>query len=267
MRKAPWPHLSIAAAFLFPILAIAQTPVPSDQTQEQSSGARAVNSQTTDWRITEKEVKAVQAELIVRGYYKSKVTGVLDRDTRDAVLAYQSDNGLKASGRIDMETYNKLELVYPATGKEADRLRGDDMTAKVGYGVKDTTLNTGASITGGAKKIGSGVRGGLEKTWDTVASTPSKSKEAMHGAGDATVRGMKGAGRAGVRLIGRSDTEVQEEVRRTLEDNPETRDWYSEVKNGTVTIKTPPDHKADVGAVVSNIRKVPGVKSIFVIAL
>jgi hypothetical protein len=39
------------------------------------------------------------------------------------------------------------------------------------------------------------------------------------------------------------------------------------VKKGTVTIKTPPNHYADVGSVVSNIRQIAGVESIFVIAL
>jgi peptidoglycan hydrolase-like protein with peptidoglycan-binding domain len=267
MKKAPVSHLPIAIAFLFPILGIAQTPAPADQAQEQRSGAQTAGRPMTDWRITEKEVKAVQAELTIRGYYKSKITGVLDRDTREAVQAYQADNGLKDSGRINLETYRKLDLPYPATGKEADRLRGDDLTAKVGYGVKDTTVNSGNVITNGVKKVGSGVRAGLEKTWDAGAATVSKSKDAMRGAGSASARGVKGAGRAGARSMGRSDVEVNEEVRRSLEENPETKDWYSEVKNGTVTIKTPRDHKADVGAVVSNIRKVPGVKSVFVIAL
>src|SRR5215813_2211557 len=112
MRKAPLLRLPIAVVFLFPIFAIAQLPDPVNQSSgrapEQTSGQapspQTANRQTTEWRITEKEVKAVQAELTRRGYYKSKVTGVLDRDTREAVRAYQSDNGLKDSGRIDMET-------------------------------------------------------------------------------------------------------------------------------------------------------------------
>ncbi|HKQ72309.1 MAG TPA: peptidoglycan-binding domain-containing protein [Blastocatellia bacterium] len=267
MKKAPVSHLPIAFAFLFPILVIGQTPASGDQTQEQTSGAQTAGRPITDWRITEKEVKAVQAELTVRGYYKSKITGVLDRDTREAVRAYQADNGLKDSGRIDLETYRKLELPYPATGKEIDRLRGDDLTAKIGYGARDTTVNSGNAITSGVKKVGSGVRAGMEKTWGAGAATVSKSKEAVRGAGGASVRGVKSAGRTGARSLGRGDAEVHEGVRRSLEENPETKDWQSEVKNGTVTIKTPRNHNADVGAVVSNIRKIPGVKSVFVIAL
>jgi peptidoglycan hydrolase-like protein with peptidoglycan-binding domain len=267
MRNAPLPHLSIAIALLIPIFAVAQTPESVTQPQEQTSSSQTAGYPTTDWRITEKEVKAVQAELKLRGYYKSKITGVLDRDTRAAVRAYQISNGLKDSGRIDLETYRKLDLPYPATGKEVDRLRSDALSSKIGYEVKDVTAGAGDAAGGGAKKVESGVRGGLEKTWDAGAGAVSKSKDVVRGAGDATIRGVKGVGRTVTRPFGRGDSDLQEQVRRLLEENPETRSWQFQVKKGTVTIKTPPSHNADVGSVVSNIRQIPGVESIFVIAL
>jgi peptidoglycan hydrolase-like protein with peptidoglycan-binding domain len=238
-------YLPIAITLLIPIMAVAQT----------------------DWRITEKEVKAVQAELTIRGYYKSKITGVLDRGTRVAVLAFQSDNGLATTGRIDPETYRKLGLTYPATGKEPDRLRSDDPASRIGYEVKDATVEAGDTAGGGAKKVGSGVRGGLEKTWDTGASALSKSKDVAREAGGATVKGVKSAGRAGARVFKRSDSDLEAQVRRLLEDDPETNSWRFNVKKGRVTIKTPPDHKADLGAVISNIRQIPGVESVFVVVL
>ena len=76
MRKAPWLRLPIAVAFLIPIFAIAQTPAPV-QTPGRPASPQTADRQTTEWRITEKEVKAVQAELTRRGYYESKITGVL----------------------------------------------------------------------------------------------------------------------------------------------------------------------------------------------
>jgi peptidoglycan hydrolase-like protein with peptidoglycan-binding domain len=267
MRKVPLAHLAIAIALLIPIFAVAQTPDPVTQSPEQTSGSQTAGRPITDWRITEKEVKAVQAELTLRGYYKSKVTGVLDRDTRAAVRAYQTDNGLKDSGQIDMETYRKLDLPYPATGKEVDRLRSDALSSKIGYEVKDATTAAGDAASGGAKKAESGVRGGLEKTWDAGAGAVSKSKEVARGAGDATVKGVKGVGRAISWPFGRDESDLREQVRRLIEGNPETRSWVFEVKKGRVTIKTPPNHNADVGAVVSNIRQIPGVESVFVIAL
>jgi len=267
MRKAPLPHLSIAIALLMPVFAVAQTTDPVTQPPEPTSGQQTEGRPITDWRITEKEVKAVQAELTLLGYYKYKITGVLDSDTRAAVRAYQVNNGLKDSGRIDVETYRKLDLPYPATGKEVDRLRSDDLSSKIGYEVKDATAGAGDAANGGAKKVGSGVRGGLEKTWDTGVGAVSKSKDAARGAGGAMVRGVKNAGRAGAGIFGRSDSDLQEQVRRLIEENPETRSWQFQVKKGTVTIKTPPNHNADVGVVVSNIRKIAGVESVFVIAL
>jgi peptidoglycan hydrolase-like protein with peptidoglycan-binding domain len=203
MRNVPLPHLSIAIALLIPIYAVGQTPDPATQAPEQSQRAQTADRPTTEWRITEKEVKAVQVELTLLGYYKSKITGVLDRDTRAAVQAYQADNGLKDSGRIDLETYRKLNLPYPATGKEADRLRSGALAPKIGYEVKDATVGARDAASGGAKKIGSGVRGSLEKTWDTGSGAVSKSKEVARGAGNATVRGVKSAGRAGARIFGR----------------------------------------------------------------
>jgi peptidoglycan hydrolase-like protein with peptidoglycan-binding domain len=239
-------HLPLAILLLIPIFAAAQT---------------------IDWRITEKEVRAVQAELNIRDYYKSKPTGVLDRDTRVALLAFQSDNGLAVTGRIDQETYDKLGLTYPATGREPDRLRSDDPVSKVGYEVKDATTEAGDAASGGARKVGTGVRGGLEKTWDTGASAVSKSKEVARGAGDAAVKGLKSVGRAGSRIFKRGDSDLEEEVRRLLRSSPETNSWNFEVKKGKVTIKTPPDHTADIGVVVSDIRQIAGVESVFVIVL
>jgi peptidoglycan hydrolase-like protein with peptidoglycan-binding domain len=267
MTKAPLPHLSIAIALLIPIFAIAQTPDSTTRPPEQTSASQTAGPPITDWRITEKEVKAVQAELTLRGYYKSKITGVLDRDTRAAVRAYQINSGLKDSGRIDVDTYRKLDLPYPATGKEVDRLRSDALSSKIGYEVKDATAGAGDAANGGAKKAGSGVRGSLEKTWDTGAGAVSKSKDAARDAGGAVIKGVKNAGRAGAGIFGRGESDLEAQVRRLLEANPETRSWQFHVKKGMVTIKTPPNHNADVGAVVSNIRQIPGVESVFVIAL
>jgi hypothetical protein len=267
MRKDSLARLPIVIALLVPIFAVAQTPDNVYQAPGQTSGSQTADRPISDWRITEKEVKAVQAELTLRGYYKSKLTGVLDSDTRAAVRAYQADNGLNDSGRIDPETYRKLDLPYPATGKEADRLRSDAPASKIGYEVKDATVGAGDAASGDAKKVGSGVRGSLEKTWDAGAGAVSKSKDVARGACDATIKGVKSAGRAGSRIFKRGDSDLQLQVRRLLEENPETRSWRFEVKRGMVTIKTPRNHNADVGAVVSNIRHIPGVESIFVVAL
>jgi hypothetical protein len=67
-------------------------------------------------------------------------------------------------------------------------------------------------------------------------------------------------------LMGPSDSHIQTDVRALLSKNSNTEKWYSDVKSGLVTIKTPSQHNADIGTVVSDIRKIEGVKSVFVIA-
>jgi len=237
--------------------------------------AVAQQSDPSQWRITEKEVVAVQAELFRRGYYTSKPSGVLDRNTRTAVRSYQTENGLSVTGRIDRPTYESLGLTYPATGDEADSLRRTGLLSRIGYGVKDKTVaagqTVGGAVVGGAGKVKEGTQTGLEKTWDLGSSAASRTKEAAQGVGGASVRGARSLSRSSQRLstsmIGRSDAEVHAEVRELLEENPETIRWVTDVKDGMVTVKPAPGTKADIGQVISNIRKIAGVKSVFVINL
>src|SRR6266508_562277 len=186
MRMAPLPHLSIAIALLIPVFAVAQTPESVTQPPEQTSSSQTTGYPTTDWRITEKEVKAVQAELTLRGYYKSKITGVLDRDTRAAVRDYQINTGLKDSGRIDVETYRKLDLPYPATGKEVDRLRSDALSSKIGYEVKDATAGAGDAANGTANQLGPRPPTATPKPSATRARAPSTPNHAAPRASAAT---------------------------------------------------------------------------------
>jgi len=226
---------------------------------------QAAAAQASELRISKKEVAAAQTELIRRGYLKTKSNGTLDRETREAVRRYQADNGLEETGRIDHATFNHLGLIYAATSDETNRQSQGQPGAmsKVGGGVRDAASGT-------AKKMGSGARVGLEKTWDAGAAVTSKSKDAVQGMGRATARGAKGAGksarRAGNSLFSRGDAEIRAELADSLNANPATRGWQFDVKSGLVTLKAPRGHRADIGAVVSDIRKVVGVKSVFVIA-
>src|SRR5690348_11080978 len=91
---------------------------PTQQTQSE-----AATPETAPLVITNKEVIAVQAALLGRGYFQTRPNGVLDGKTREALRAWQTDHNLAASGRIDRATLESLEVSYPATGKEADSAR------------------------------------------------------------------------------------------------------------------------------------------------
>ncbi|MFN0086264.1 MAG: hypothetical protein ACKVX9_12825, partial [Blastocatellia bacterium] len=68
-------------------------------------------------------------------------------------------------------------------------------------------------------------------------------------------------------LLSREDEAVQSEVREIILMNPATQEWDFNVKQGMVTVKVPPGHKANLGNVIAEIRKVAGVKSVFVISM
>lgn len=195
-------------------------------------------------RITKNEVIAVQVELRRLGYLKTRLSAELDPETREAVKAYQADNKLQVTGKIDTPTYSKLGLPYPAT-KPGDKT----IATQVGGTVKE------------------GTRVGLEKTWDAGSMAASKSKDAAK----VSLKGAKVAGGAAKRkadsMIRRNDEDTAPEVEEVFASKPEWRKLEFAVKDGMVTIKLPTKSNVDVGALVSEVRKVAGVRSVFVIAL
>lgn len=242
------------------VTVIAQTEQPPPPATEQAEGEKL--------DITRKEVSAVQAELQRRGYYRNSPNGVLDSETRTAIKEYQKENNLAESGTIDMPLLNSLELKYPATGKEVESARRKGLIPRIGYGAKDTvtgardaTVNTGKSV----KK-------NTEKAIDT---TKNKSVELAGDTGNAAVKGAKKVGntttdmttRAGRRMsdvfVGRSDADLQRDVRDALESDEKTARVRSEVKEGAVKLFT--KEGLDVGDAVSRIRKISGVRSVVVV--
>ena len=56
------------------------------------------------------EVKEVQRRLKLWGYYKGETDGVFGAGTRNAVIAFQKKNGLKADGVVGKSTYKALGM-------------------------------------------------------------------------------------------------------------------------------------------------------------
>ena len=246
--------LNLAAAF-------AQT--------EQPTTAPAAAAEAPKLEITRKEVAAVQAELQRRGYYRNTPNGILDTETRTAIKEYQKENTLEDSGTIDMDLLTSLELKYPATGKEVESARRKGLIPRIGYGAKDSV--TGARDA--TVNAGKSVKKTTEKAIDT---TKDKTVELAQDTKDATVKGAKKVGnktadtsvRAGRRVsdvfVGRSDADLQRDIRDALESDEKTARVRSEVKEGNV--KLFPKEGLDVSDAVSRIRKVSGVRTVMVIA-
>lgn len=195
-------------------------------------------------RITKNEVIAVQVELRRLGILKARLSAELDAETREAVKAYQLQNGLPVSGKIDAPTYRKLGLPYPAP-KPADKT----VSQQVGDTVKE------------------GTRAGLEKSWDAGSFAASKSKDAAKASWEGTKVVGGAAKRKADSMIRRDDEDVLPEVEEVFGSNPDWSDVKFGVKDGMVTIKLPPKSTVDIGALVSEVRKIAGVRSVFVIVL
>lgn len=58
-------------------------------------------------------VVRVQAALMRRGYFSGDIDGVLGPKTREAIMAFQKAEGLKQSGRMDIDTLSKLGISIP----------------------------------------------------------------------------------------------------------------------------------------------------------
>jgi peptidoglycan hydrolase-like protein with peptidoglycan-binding domain len=223
--------------------------------------------------ITSKEVSAVQAALLGRGYFNARPNGVLDGPTREAIRAYQTDSKLEVTGKIDRATLESLEVSYPATGKEANSGRRGGVVPKIGYATKDGAVATKDTVTGTSRKVASTTKAGYDKTVEKTTGAFNRSKEVTVGVGESTAKGAKTAGRktqsAAQRtsdvVVGRSDLDIHTQVREILNADPQTQKFVTSVKSGAVTVKLPVGYEQDFSGVIASIRRVSGVKSVVVV--
>lgn len=67
--------------------------------------------------VMEKAVRNIQAILNETGYDAGPVDGLMGNKTRDAIIAFQKDNGMTADGNIDQALVEKLLEVYRAASE------------------------------------------------------------------------------------------------------------------------------------------------------
>jgi carboxyl-terminal processing protease len=64
------------------------------------------------------EITKLQEALKAKGEYPGSIDGFMGKKTRTALKAFQKANGLKASGRLDDQTAEKLGIQRPTQMKE-----------------------------------------------------------------------------------------------------------------------------------------------------
>ena len=253
-----------ALAMSLCLLAIPGFPMQSKPRTKPRTTTRAAAPAKPAWRITENEVVAVQLRLHQQRYLTNSPTGKVDRDTRRALQAYQADRRLPVTGEIDRATYQSFKLPYPATGRE-----GASFSGKKGYlaarpsAPKPPAAATAAGASAGGPK-------GLTTSSTRAAAALQSPETPPRGKGFSSVTGAV----TGVTtrttnaiLLSREDEDVHSEVKEIILKNPATQNWDFSVKQGMVTVKVPPKHNANLGEVIAEIRKLAGVKSIFVVSM
>lgn len=266
--------------FGFLLLVLLSVTASHAQTQEAAADTDA-GLQPKEVVVNSKIVKAVQSALIGRGFYRARPNGVLDAETRESIRSFQSSAGLETTGRINPDTLEALEIDPKNPIVPSERRSG--FIPGVGYAVKDGAVKTKDTVVGGAKYVGrktragydtvvGGTKTGLNKTKDVTTGAFRKSREVTVGVGNSASTKMGAAGkkgtstmsRASTAIVGRSDTDINLDIRDILDDDATTNTFATNVKRGAVSLRLPQDYQEDVSPTLSRIRKVPGVKSVVV---
>jgi hypothetical protein len=79
---------------------------PGRMEKSGAESTRAKESQGENWAA--QDIKKVQEALKNKGHNPGSMDGVIGPQTRQAISAFQNANGLKATGRLDTETAEKL---------------------------------------------------------------------------------------------------------------------------------------------------------------
>ncbi len=78
--------------------------VYEDDANYYSQGAYDSSGQVTD-----STVASAQTQLARQGYYRGEIDGIVGPETRRAIMRYQSDRGLRVTGRLNVDTLHALE--------------------------------------------------------------------------------------------------------------------------------------------------------------
>jgi peptidoglycan hydrolase-like protein with peptidoglycan-binding domain len=90
-----------------PAAAPAMKHASGSQAQDTTAKKTASTSHHAAW--TKDQIKEAQEGLAKAGLYKGKATGVLNQDTKKALRAYQKQNNMPVTGRLNDDVLAKLK--------------------------------------------------------------------------------------------------------------------------------------------------------------
>jgi len=198
---------------------------------------------------TVEEIRHLQASLRARALYRGPLSGRLDRSTRRAIAQYQQIVGLRATSRPDVATCRQLLTTGPST---------NSLTApSPNPSLQDSSVPPAdwASLAEPHSGLAEKSRSGLAKAGRDLSQGSRKLSGTLEHSSQ----------QAETSIIGRPDSRIHRDVRQLLEGDPWTTHWPTSIKEGVVTLKVPRKNRLDPAPVVESIRRVAGVKAVFLI--
>lgn len=116
-RSSSNDSLSVPAATYPAQSVVAQTPSLSNFSHNSSTGSQSAPEPSR--HIPDSTVKAVQQKLKELGYNAGPADGVMGRGTRAAILNFQQDRGLAATGVADQALLLQLQQAFPRRAPES----------------------------------------------------------------------------------------------------------------------------------------------------
>jgi peptidoglycan hydrolase-like protein with peptidoglycan-binding domain len=94
------------------MLAILSNGVLAQNKSVAGNGSTDKDKQVTKMRVEYQPatIEKAQQALKTRGLYKGDITGKMDPDTRDAVKAFQKQEGINPTGRLNKDTRQRLKI-------------------------------------------------------------------------------------------------------------------------------------------------------------
>ncbi len=223
-------------------------------------------------------VRTAQRVLRDRGLYAGPVSGVADEETRKALLDFQGQARINATGMVDRPTLEALGILEDDRSLVKKTGDGTVHTAEaVGQatvtGVTAAGEGTAKGVTVAGESTAKGVTVALDSTangLETAGKGVTKAGEATLGtaaqAGKTTTDGFTKAGQGVTDFLGisQSDAKIRKQLMKKLDRDPYLQDnqVHILVQEGVVTLTFSGGSAEDYDRAAAIARAVKGVKDV-----
>ena len=241
--------------------------------------ARAQASGPSTLEITDPAtVRTAQRVLRGKGFYQGPISGLVEEQTRKALLDFQQAASINASGMVDRPTLQALGIL------EDDRSlakKTSDGTVQTAEAVGQATV-TGVTVAGestakgvtvavestatGLETAGRGVVRGGQATLNAAGKAGEATAQGSKKLGKATTGGLTKAGQVVTDFLGvsQSDNKIRKQLRKKLDRDPYLQDSQVHVlvEEGLATLTFSGGSPEDYDRAATIARAVKGVKDV-----